>query len=431
VSSTATGQRVDSDVLIIGGGPAGASAALVLAQAGHRVTIVEKRTFPRTKTCGDALSPLAVAELHSLGFDDTVLGRFHRVDLVRLVAHGRTLERPWPSHHTLPSFGYVARRDRLDDLVVRRAVDCGATLLDGREAVAPIVERGFVRGATVIARGAPPMEHRARFTLVADGANSRFGRSLGTFRQRAWPYATAIRSYWSTPLHDQPVVESVLDLVGRDGTPITGYGWVFPLGDGTVNVGVGVVSTSQEFRSLNTTHLLARFAADIADRWQLSPDSPLVAPASGRIPMGGSVGPTAGPAHLVIGDAAGAANPLTGAGIEYALATGKMAGGVLDEALRERDATVLQRYPRLLSDTYGTYFKVGRLLDRLGGRATAMDRFARTVVRWPSVADTAIRRPHDRERLVALDGIERSSEQVAQLVGGGPPSASVRRTGSV
>jgi menaquinone-9 beta-reductase len=391
VTAATTGQGADCDVLVIGGGPAGAAAATVLASGGHRVTLVEKRRYPRPKTCGDALSPLAVAELTALGIADHEFASFHRVDTVRLVARGRIVERPWPDHPRLPRHGYVARREVLDELIAQRAVAAGAELLDAHEALAPIVERGFVRGATIAVPDGGTIELRARYVVVADGANSRFGRSLGTFRQRTWPYATAIRSYWSSPLHDAPVLESALDLESRDGTPVTGYGWVFPVGDGTVNLGVGVVSTSHEFRSVNTTHLLAQFAAAAADRWDLDPAAMLAPPASGRIPTGGSVGPTAGPAHLVIGDAAGAANPLTGAGIEYAIATGRMAAEVLGVALSEHDATALQRYPKLLAETYGAYYKVGRLLDRFGGRPAVMDRFARTVVRWPSVADTAIR----------------------------------------
>lgn len=378
-------------MLVIGGGPAGASAAATLAAAGHSVTIVERRRYPRPKTCGDALSPLAVDELHRLDIDAEDLAPFHRVDRLRLVAHGRSIERPWPQHPWLPRHGYVARRDLLDQLVAQRALERGAVVLEGHEAVAPLVERGFVRGASVTGPDGRELELRARYLVVADGANSRFGRALGTFRHRTWPYATAIRGYWHSGRHDEPVLESVLDLVGPDDEPLTGYGWVFPLGDGTVNVGVGVVSTSQQFRAVNTTHLLTRFAHEVAGRWALDPDAPLEPPLSGRIPAGGSVGPSAGPAHLVVGDAAGAANPLTGAGIEYALATGRIAGDVLDEALREHDATALQRYPEILHHTYGAYFKVGRLLDRFAGRPAVVGRFARAVVRWPSVADTAIR----------------------------------------
>jgi menaquinone-9 beta-reductase len=158
-----------------------------------------------------------------------------------------------------------------------------------------------------------------------------------------------------------------------------------------VNVGTGVVSTAREFRAINTTHLLEQFATDIAERWRIEPDSPLGAPASGRVPMGGSVGPAAGPTWLVIGDAAGSANPFVGAGIEYAYETGRIAGDVLDEALREGNSTVLQQYPALLEQTYGTYFKIGRLFDRLAGRPALMHRMSRTVTKRRSLAGHAVR----------------------------------------
>lgn len=382
---------ITTDVVVIGGGPSGSAAAHVLATAGHHVTIVERQRYPRPKTCGDALSPRAVAELAHLGITDDDLDRFHRVTGVRLVAGRRTEERPWPAHPVFGSHGYVARRDQLDAMTVGRAVHAGATLLESHDALRPIVERGFVRGADVVDDTGRSLGIRARYLLVADGANSRFGRALGTFRQRSWPYATTIRSYWSTPLHATRSVEASFDLRDRDGTALTGYGWVFPVGDGTANVGVGVLSTSHEFRSVNSTELLDRFVHDLADRWQLDPTAPLARPVSGRIPMGASVGPSAGPAHLVVGDAAGAANPLTGAGIEYALGTGRLAGEVLAEALASNDPTALQQYPTRLADAFGTHFKVGRLLDRFAGRPSVMRRAGRAMVGGPRAADMAMR----------------------------------------
>jgi geranylgeranyl reductase family protein len=379
------------DTIVIGAGPAGAAAAIRLATAGCRVTLVERRTLPRMKTCGDALTPRAVHELTTMGVVDDALAAFHRVTHVRLTGRDNHVEVGWPSHPVFPPFGLVARRDRLDELVAARAVAAGAILLDGYEAIAPIVDRGFVRGVVVRQPDGSPIEMRARYLVVADGANSRFGRALGTSRERTWPYATAIRNYFVSPLHDAPTVELTVDLTDRDDTPITGYGWVFPLGDGTVNVGTGVVSTARDFKAINTTHLLERFAIDIAERWQFDPGAPLGAPASGRVPLGGSVGPTAGPTWLVIGDAAGSANPFVGAGIEYAYETGRIAGDVLVEALRDNSATVLQRYPAMLADEYGTYFKIGRLFDRFAGRPAVMNRLSRTVTRRRSLAGHAVR----------------------------------------
>jgi flavin-dependent dehydrogenase len=242
-------------------------------------------------------------------------------------------------------------------------------------------------------------ELRATYTVVADGANSRFGRSLGTHRQPAWPSALAHRAVYRSSLHDAAEVEFVLDLTDRAGTPITGFGWMFPRGDGTVNIGVLMMSTSPSFRVVNPAHLLDRFVADHGSRWHLDGD-PVKAPAGGRIPMGGSVGPAAVPTALMVGDAVGAANPMSGAGIEYAIETGMLAGRVLDEALRTGNAAPLQRYPRQLADRYGSYHKVGRLVDRLMGRPSVARRVAKVASSRSSTAQAFVRiagnelRPH-------------------------------------
>ena len=325
--------RPDVEVLVVGGGPAGAATGYWLAQAGHDVTIVERKTFPREKTCGDGLTPRAVRQLADMGLADR-LEQFHRFEGLRATAHGRALELPWPPHPEFPPYGYVVRRRDLDEFVAENAVKAGATLWQGAEAVSPVVDRGFVRGAVVRrGDGAAPEPVRARYVVVADGANSRFGRALGTFRTREWPYGTAIRGYWESPLHDEPWIESALDVKDRAGNPLPGYGWIFPVGDGTVNVGVGLLSTFRDFKSVNTTHLLHEYVATAPGYWELRPDEGCGKPTSGRLPMGGSVGPKAGPTWLVVGDAAGTVNPFNGEGIDYAYETGRMAAEVLHEAL--------------------------------------------------------------------------------------------------
>ncbi len=376
-----------TDVLVIGGGPAGASAAYWLAKYGHDVTIVERKSFPREKTCGDGLTPRAVHQLNEMGLGEQ-LAQFHRYNGLRATGMGRQLELQWPSHPVYPQYGYVVRRRELDTMVAHNAVAAGATLLEGHEALQPIVDRGFVRGAVVQPPDGEPIEIRARYVVVADGANSRFGRALGTFRTREWPYGTAIRTYWESPRHAEPWIESALDVKDRNGNPMPGYGWIFPVGDGTVNIGVGLLSTFREFKSVNTTHLLDAYAHQVADRWEIQPDNPECKATSGRIPMGGSVGPKAGPSYLVIGDAAGSVNPFNGEGIDYAYETAHMAAQVLHEALDAGDPTALQRYPSLLDDEYGEYFKVARLFARVIGRPALMRELtragmhSRTLMEW-------------------------------------------------
>ena len=376
------------DVLVIGAGPAGAAAGYWLAQEGLDVVIVDKKVFPREKTCGDGLTPRAVKQIHDMGLGDQ-LSQFHRYDGLRATAHGKTLELHWPTHPMYPQHGYVVRRRELDTMVVRNAVAAGATLLEGHEALAPVLERGFVRGATVQANDSEtPFNITARYVIVADGANSRFGRALGTFRTKEWPYGTAIRTYWETPRHAEPWIESVLDVKDRQGNPMPGYGWIFPVGDGTVNIGVGLLSTFRDFKSVNTTHLLNEYAHMIADRWEINPDQPTGKATSRRIPMGGSVGPKSGPTYLVVGDSAGNVNPFNGEGIGYAYETARMAAQILTEAIRNNDSTALQRYQTLIDDEYGQYFKVARLFARIIGRPAIMRELSRvginnrTLMEW-------------------------------------------------
>ncbi len=284
----------------------------------------------------------------------------------------------------------MAPRERFDRLLVDHAVEAGATVLRGHEATAPIVDRGFVHGAHVTRDDGSSIEVRAAFTVVADGANSRFGSALGTYRQPTWPSALAHRAIFPSSLHDAAEIELVVDLEDRAGTPITGYGWMFPRGDGTANVGVLMMSTSPSFRVVKPAHLLDRFVADNGARWHLTGD-PVHPPAGGRIPLGASVRPAAGPTYLVVGDAAGVANPFSGAGIEYAIETGVLAGGVLDEALRAGQAASLQRYPKLIDERYGTYFKVGRLVDRRARPPGVARRVASTAASRPAFARSLVR----------------------------------------
>ncbi len=404
-----------TDVLVIGGGPAGASAAYWLARYGHDVTIVERKSFPREKTCGDGLTPRAVHQLNEMGLE-AGLSKFHRYNGLRATGMGRQLELEWPSHPVFPNYGYVVRRRDLDTMVAENAVAAGATLLEGHDAVLPIVDRGFVRGAVVQPASGDPIEIRARYVVVADGANSRFGRALGTFRTREWPYGTAIRTYWETPRHAEPWIESALDVKDRNGNPMPGYGWIFPVGDGTVNIGVGLLSTFREFKTVNTTTLLDSYAHQVADRWEINPDRPECKATSGRIPMGGSVGPKAGPSYLVIGDAAGSVNPFNGEGIDYAYETAHMAAQVLHEAIDAGDPTMLQRYPSLLDDEYGEYFKVARLFARVIGRPALMRELTRAGMHSRTLMEWVLRIMANLLRPDELGPAEAAYKAAAKLV---------------
>ena len=378
------------DVLVVGGGPSGAACATWLADAGHDVVVVEKKHFPREKTCGDGLTPRAVRELEDLGLADALTDH-HRFDGLRSIAFGRELELRWPEHPDYPTYGYVVTRHDLDQLVAERAVKAGATVWEGTEAVAPLLDGGLVRGASIRREGGAPEEVRARYVVVADGANSRVGRALGAGRDRSYPQGMAIRGYFTSPRHDEPWIESHLDLRDRAGNVLPGYGWIFPVGDGRVNVGVGLLSTFHQWKAVNTSHLMDAFVEQAPKSWEISPQTSCGAPTGGRLPMGFSVGPHAGPTHLLIGDAGGAINPFNGEGIAYAYETGRMAAGVLDEALTTGDGLVLSQFDRRLQERYGLYYKVARLFVRIIGRPELMRALVGTGMRSRSLMEWVLR----------------------------------------
>jgi len=377
---------------VVGGGPSGASCAYWLAEAGHDVVLVEKKRYPREKTCGDGLTPRAVRQLEDMGLADT-LAAHHRFDGLRSIAFGRTLELRWPDHPDFPNYGYVVTRHDLDELVAERAVKAGADLWQECEAVAPVTEGGVVAGASVKRKGQGGRieEVRARYVVVADGANSRFGRALGTSRNRDYPLGMAIRGYYSSPRHDEPWIESHLDIRDKAGNVLPGYGWIFPVGDGRVNVGIGLLSTFNQWKSVNTSQLMESFVDYAPASWGLSPETSCGPPTGGRLPMALSVGPHAGQTYLVTGDAGGAINPFNGEGIAYAYETGRLAASVLDRALVTGNDLLLQTYDSQLQATYGLYYKVARAFVKVIGRPELMRALVSTGMHSRSVMEWVLR----------------------------------------
>jgi geranylgeranyl reductase family protein len=377
--------------LVVGAGPAGASAAYWLAERGHRVLVVERKRFPREKTCGDGLTPRAVKQLEDMGLG-VPLANFQRFDGLRSIGHGTTLELVWPEHPDFPSHGYVVRRRDLDEMVADQALKAGATLWPATEAVEPLVEDGFVRGAVLDRKETGENETvRARYLLIADGANSRFGRALGATRNRAYPLGMAVRGYFTSPLHDDPWIESHLDIRDKHGNHLPGYGWIFPVGDGTVNVGVGLLSTFSGWKDVNTSHLMDAFCETAPARWGISPDTSCGPPTGGKLPTGFCVKPSVGPNWLTVGDALGSVNPFNGEGISVAYETGRIAADVLDQALLTGDGLALQRYTQRLDESYGLYFKVARLFVKAIGNPAVMRELTRVGFQSQTLMEWALR----------------------------------------
>jgi menaquinone-9 beta-reductase len=404
------------DVLVIGGGPSGSSCAYWLAEAGHDVLVVEKKRFPREKTCGDGLTPRSVKQLNDMGLAGA-LSQHHRFKGMRSVAFGKTLELTWPSHPELPDYGYIVTRHDLDAMVAERAEKAGATVWQECEALEPIFESGFLRGAVVKQKSlGETVEVKAKYVVVADGANSRFGRAIGTSRDRDLPQGMAIRGYFESPKHDDEWIESHLDVRNKEGKVLPGYGWIFPVGDGRVNVGVGLLSTFRQWRSVNTSVLMDAFVEMAPKEWDIRPETSCGPPTGGRLPMGFSVQPHVGPTFLVTGDAAGSINPFNGEGIAYAYETGRIAAGAVGEALDNDNGLALQNYTRTLQETYGLYYKVARLFVHIIGRPEIMRALVGTGMHSRTLMDWVLRIMSNMLRPDELGPAEAAYKAVAAIV---------------
>ncbi|HEY5112003.1 MAG TPA: geranylgeranyl reductase family protein [Acidimicrobiales bacterium] len=361
------------DVVIVGGGPSGSACAYWLAEAGWSVCLIEKKHFPREKTCGDGLTPRSVHQLAQMGLEDVVAANGHKYNGLRAFGFGASLEMNWPDHPIFPNYGYTITRFNLDGLVAENAATFGATVLNGVEALdllepTPATESGLRGAAGVLVKDKDTdktAEIRGRYLVVGDGQNSRLGRELGVTRNRDWPMGMALRGYYTSDRHDEPWIDSHLDIRDTNGEVVPGYGWIFPLGDGRVNVGVGLLSTGGAWKGVNTTKLQEYFVAQTAEAWGLNDETCCGPPTGGRLPMGLSIGPRVGPNTMTIGDATGMVNPFNGEGIAYGYESGRLAAAVLGEALLSNDASALSLYDEKLNEAYGDYFKVARAFVRL------------------------------------------------------------------
>jgi geranylgeranyl reductase family protein len=361
------------DVVVVGGGPSGSACAYWLANAGWHVCLIEKKHFPREKTCGDGLTPRSVHQLSEMGLEGIVAANGHRYQGLRAFGFGASVEMNWPEHPKFPNYGYTITRFNLDGLVAENAAKHGADVVNGVEAVDLIEPMPGGEGELVGAAGVVVKDKetgatgkiRGRFLVIADGQNSRLGRELGVVRNRDWPMGMALRGYYTSDRHDEPWIDSHLDIRDTNGEVVPGYGWIFPLGDGRLNVGVGLLSTGGAWKGVNTTKLQEYFVTQVGDAWGLNDETCCGPPTGGRLPMGLSIGPRVGANTLTIGDATGTVNPFNGEGIAYGYETGRLAAAVLGEALLNNDASMLRLYDEQLQAAYGDYYKVARAFVRL------------------------------------------------------------------
>lgn len=343
-------------MLVVGAGPAGSAAAAWLARGGADVVLADAAAFPRDKPCGDGLTPRAIAELDALGLSAWIDGRVRNWGL-RAAGFGAELYLPWPGG-SLPRFGSAAPRTVLDEQLRSTALAAGARPLTARAVGVERTGSGDQRVHAVQFRGpSGPFEMACSRLVVADGARSQLGRQLGREWHRDTAYGVAARGYVHSDRSDDSWISSHLELRGEAGEVLSGYGWVFPLGDGTVNIGVGTLATARNPADINLRRLLAHYADARRDDWELT--GKVERPWSALLPMGGAVSGVAGANWVLVGDAAGCVNPLNGEGIDYGMETGRLAAELL---LAGEDPLL---WPSLLRERYGSAFSIARRLAGL------------------------------------------------------------------
>jgi menaquinone-9 beta-reductase len=370
----------EADVIVVGAGPAGATTAFYLAQSGLDVLLLEKSRFPREKVCGDGLTPRAVKALVGMGIKVGEQDGWVRNKGLRVIGAGLRLEMPWPELSSYPGYGLVRTRHDMDEALARRAQQAGARLLEGVTVTGPVRHERSGRITGVLARpeGGDERSYAARVVVAADGNSSRLSVAMGLRKRDDRPLGVAVRTYYQSPRHDDDYLESWLDLWDGDRL-LPGYGWIFGMGDGTSNVGLGLLNTSAAFGHTDYHALLRKWLKGMPAEWGFTEENRTAPVRGAALPMGFNRTPHYHQGLLLVGDAGGMVNPFNGEGIAYAMESGEILARTITQALaRSRRADterVLAGYPHALSQEYGGYYTLGRVFVKLIGKPGLM-RFA-------------------------------------------------------
>ena len=375
-----TESRNDADVIVVGAGPSGSSAAYWLATAGLDVLLLEKTEFPREKVCGDGLTPRGTRALVEMGIDvSQEAGWLHNKGL-RVIGGGQRLHLDWPELTSFPSYGLVRPRADLDQLLAQQAVKAGAHLRERVTVTEPVLDRtGRVVG--VEARGADkaPLTFRAPLVLACEGVSGKMAQKLGVHRNDKRPLGVAVRRYYESPKTHDDYLESWLEL--WDGVPnesdlLPGYGWIFGMGDGTVNAGLGVLSTSTGFGKTDYRGMLTRWLDNTPEEWGLREANATGPTRGAALPMGFNRTPHYLRGMLLVGDSGGSVNPFNGEGIPYAMESGRFAAEAAIQALARPDGPsrekALAGYPKRMQREWGAYYRLGGVFVKLIGNPAVM-----------------------------------------------------------
>jgi len=385
--------RYTADVIVVGAGPSGSSAAYWLATAGLDVALLEKTSFPREKVCGDGLTPRGTRALIDMGIDVSQrAGWLHNRGL-RVIGGGQRLHLDWPELTTFPAYGLVRPRADLDALLANRAVQAGARLYEQTTITEPVLDRtGRVVGVKGRTADKAPVEYHAPLVLTCEGVSGKLAQKLGVHRNEQRPLGVAVRRYYTSPKTHDDYLESWLEL--WDGKPnesdlLPGYGWIFGMGDGTVNAGLGVLSTSAGFGKTDYRGMLTTWLDNTPEEWGLRERNATCPTRGAALPMGFNRTPHYLRGLLLVGDSGGSVNPFNGEGIPYAMESGKFAAEAVVQALARPDGPgrerALQSYPKRMQQEWGAYYRLGGTFVKLIGNPKVMQACTRHGLPHPAL----------------------------------------------
>ncbi|SDS90779.1 geranylgeranyl reductase family protein [Microlunatus soli] len=377
-SGAPSGGAIESDVIVVGAGPGGSAAATYLARSGLNVSLLEKTSFPREKVCGDGLTPRGTKQLIKLGIDiSTENGWAHQRGL-RFWAGGRHWDLDWPDLTDWPGYGVTRQRADFDQLLANNAVAAGAKLYELANVTEPIISPDTDRITGVLTKDG--RRFTAPLVVAADGNSTRISVAMGINRREKLPMGVAVRTYYKSPLHDSPYIESWPELwEGKPGESklLPGYGWIFPLGDGTCNVGLGILNTSTAFGKVDYKQMLKVWMDNTPPAWGFTDENRVGRVLGAALPMAFNRRPHYTRGLLLVGDAGGMVSPFNGEGIPYAMESAEMAAEAIADAHFRGVGTpaaekVLQGYPARLNEEWGGYYTLGRVFTKIIGQPALM-----------------------------------------------------------
>jgi geranylgeranyl reductase family protein len=359
----------DADVIVVGAGPAGSTAATYLARAGLDVLVLEKSEFPREKVCGDGLTPRAVKQLVDLGVDTRPeAGWLHNKGL-RVLGGGLSIDLEWPELTSFPPYGLVRRRRDFDQMLADHARAAGARIEERTAVSAAETDERTGRVVGVRARRGPerePVTYTAPLVVACDGVGARTALSQGIGKRDDRPLGVAVRRYYTSPRSQDDFLETHLELWDRSGSQdrlLPGYGWVFGMGDGTANVGLGILSQSNAGASSDYRAMLRAWCESLPEQWGFTEENAVNDIGGAALPMGFNRTPVYADGLLLVGDAGGMVNSFNGEGIAYAMQSASLAAAAVAAAMarpegpsRER---ALEGYPAAVRAELASYYRLG------------------------------------------------------------------------